>query len=370
MLLSFIKKEFLLIRRDIHALLVLFVMPMIFILIMSFALKNSFSGEIDSKYQVALIAENAIDDFESATFDLKAIKNSGDRPVKTLLYDDDDFDFVLVLKDKPQQAKVYVKSSISPQYTRMLKAEIALALQTQNLNALAGKLGIEAPEATNFEEHYVSKEGTMEVITSVDQSVPSWLIFSMFFILIPISNTFMNERAFGTFDRLKSMRVSAWTVLAGKFFPYLLVNQVQVLIMFLVGLFLMPVLGLDALNIRGGFGLIFVVSLCTSFAAIAFGLLIANIAKTSEEATTIGGVSNIIFAAIGGIMVPKLVMPEAMQKLSEFSPMSWSLDSFLDVIISDGQFEDIRLNMAKLLLFTLLCLLGAYILLKKKEAVR
>lgn len=366
---AFIKKEFLLIRRDIHALLVLFVMPLLFILIMSFALKNSFSGEIDRKYQVAVFAEQAIEDFDSLTFALVNQKKQPEKAVNALLYQDD-FDFILTIDDAANAIDIQAKSSLSPQTVNSLKAEIALALQQRQLAALSKKMGIENTTAMQFTETYISKDGVIETITSVDQSVPSWLIFSMFFILIPISNTFMNERTFGTFDRLKSMNVSPWTILIGKFIPYLLVNQIQVLIMFAVGVFLMPLLGLDTLNVRGGFGLVFLVALCTSFAAIAFGLLIANIAKTSEEATTLGGVSNIIFAAVGGIMVPKLVMPEVMQNLSEFSPMSWALDSFLDIIVSDGTFADIQWNLLKLLLFAAVCLMVAATLLKKKGAIR
>lgn len=366
---SFVKKEFLLIRRDIHALLVLFVMPLLFILIMSFALKNSFSGEIDRKYQVAVFSEQVFDDFESLTFELINKKETPEEKVNTLLYNDN-FDFILTINNVPNQIEIQAKSSISPQYVNSLKAEVALALQKRQLADLSKKMGLDEIPETQFTESYISKDGVIETITSVDQSVPSWLIFSMFFILIPISNTFMNERTFGTFDRLKSMNVSPWTILAGKFLPYLLVNQVQVLIMFAVGLFLMPLLGLDALNVRGGFYLVFLVALCTSFAAISFGLLIANIARTSEEATTLGGVSNIIFAAIGGIMVPKLVMPEAMQDISDLSPMSWALDSFLEVIITDGTFADIQWNLLRLLLFASGCLVGAAILLKRKGAVR
>ena len=53
-----LKKEFKLIFRDIHALLVLFLMPTIFILIMSLALKNSYSQTIDTKLKVAILSSS------------------------------------------------------------------------------------------------------------------------------------------------------------------------------------------------------------------------------------------------------------------------------------------------------------------------
>ncbi|MFT5703566.1 MAG: ABC-2 type transport system permease protein, partial [Rickettsiales bacterium] len=56
-----LKKEFLLIGRDIHALLVLFIMPALFILIMSLALKNTYSDSIDVKLNVGIVSEKSAD---------------------------------------------------------------------------------------------------------------------------------------------------------------------------------------------------------------------------------------------------------------------------------------------------------------------
>src|SRR6185436_3311056 len=75
------------------------------------------------------------------------------------------------------------------------------------------------------------------------------------------------------------------------------------------------------------------VSACTSVAAIGWGLFVAVLAKTMEQATVIGGVGNILAAAIGGIMVPRFVMPPAMQSLAELSPMAWALDGFHAVML-------------------------------------
>lgn len=102
-----------------------------------------------------------------------------------------------------------------------------------------------------------------------------------------------------------------------------------------------------------------------SVSAICFALLIANISKTTEEATSIGGVLNIIFAALGGIMVPKFIMPEFMQNITSYSPMSWGLEGLLEIFIRGGDFSDIKIYLLYLLLFATISLLLAYILLKK-----
>ena len=44
----------------------------------------------------------------------------------------------------------------------------------------------------------------------------------------------------------------------------------------------------------------------------------------------------LLFLCIGGIMVPKFVMPETMRHVAELSPMSWGLEGFLDVMLRGG----------------------------------
>ncbi|WP_417326416.1 ABC transporter permease [Halarcobacter sp.] len=381
-----LKKEFTLIFRDLHALLVLFVMPVIFILIMSLALKNSYSNSVDTPLKVAITSSknnNSIKTMiesinENNFFDANFLKVKDN---KETLYKEN-YDFIvdiqrnyierIKLNDKNFKVIIYSKPDTSLQKIEILKKLISSASTKLILEDLMLAQKIDTKNVLDFESKiqnsYVYKKDGFEVTpTSVQQSVPAWLVFSMFFILIPISNTFINEKAFGTIDRIRSINVSLFPILLGKIVPYYFINQVQVVFMILVGIYIVPLLGGDSLVIQGSIPLIFLVSSAVSFASISFALLIANIAKTTEEATTIGGVSNIILAAIGGIMVPKFVMPKFMQDFSEYSPMSWGLESFLEVFVRGGSFNDISTYVYNMITFAIICLLLAYILLKKRR---
>ena len=57
--------------------------------------------------------------------------------------------------------------------------------------------------------------------------------------------------------------------------------------------------------------------------AVGLALLVAASVRTTMQATIAGGAISLILAALGGIMVPKLVMPPAMQHLTLVSPMAW-----------------------------------------------
>jgi ABC-2 type transport system permease protein len=176
--------------------------------------------------------------------------------------------------------------------------------------------------------------------SSVQQNVPAWLIFGMFFVVMPISALFIVERRDGTLARLVSQRVPFSMLLLGKVGPFFLINLAQTVLMLLVGR-MVPWLGGEALALPARWDLLAAVAASTSLAAIGWGLLVAVCARTLEQATVIGGVGNILAAALGGIMVPRFVMPAAMQRWAELSPMAWALDGFHAVILRQGGAADI-----------------------------
>ncbi len=380
-----LKKEFLLILRNHHALIVLFVMPTLFIIIMSLALQNTYANKYDVKLSVGVQSESnasalgffmdKLNDNRFFTFS-RLEENVGlEEALSHKTYD-----FVLSLspnfiensvKNEEASMQITSRSDIAYQQVAFLKQLLSLKMAELVIENFSVILNINALTKTDFEKKithtYLLKDNKPTQITSVQHSVPSWLIFSMFFILIPISNTFINEKNFGTIDKIRSMNIPLSGVIVGKFIPYFVMNQLQVLLMILVGIYLLPLLGGDSLVIQGSFFMLLLISAVVSIAAISFALFIATLSNSSEMATILGGTSNIILAAIGGIMVPKIVMPKMMQELSSLSPMSWALDSFLEIIVNGGHFSDIYPAMGKLLLCALFFLITAYFMLKYRR---
>jgi ABC-2 type transport system permease protein len=126
--------------------------------------------------------------------------------------------------------------------------------------------------------------------------------------------------------------------------------------MILVGIFLVPLFGGDALQVDINFLALFIISLSISFGAIGFALFLASIMKTIEQASTIGALSAVIMGAVGGIMVPKLVMPPLMQSMTMLSPMSWGLEGMLDVFVRKLGVEAVLYESVVLILFGILSL--------------
>jgi ABC-2 type transport system permease protein len=181
-------------------------------------------------------------------------------------------------------------------------------------------------------------------------------------VVIPLSAIFISERREGTMQRLKSQRVSFVMILAGKLLPFCLVNQIQAVLMVLVGIYLVPLAGGEALALPDSWLALWLISLAVSFAAVGWALLVATATRTSEQATVIGGVGNILMGAVGGIMVPKMVMPSAMQPFTALSPMAWALEGFHNVMLRGAGIGGIAAPAAALVGFAVLTLAAALLI--------
>ena len=91
--------------------------------------------------------------------------------------------------------------------------------------------------------------------------------------------------------------------------------------------------------------------------AVGLALLISAHARSFDHAAALGGGANIVLAALAGIMVPRPLMPAAMQTVSEWSPMGWALDSMQTVFLGAPDASQVLPKVSLLLSFACVCLL-------------
>jgi len=181
-----------------------------------------------------------------------------------------------------------------------------------------------------------------------------------------MSTIFISERKQNTLMRLSAMNLTIPVLFIGKVIPYMIINQLQVWLMIAVGIFIVPLFGADALTLSGSIPALIILSLALSIAAIGLSILIASLVESVEQATTIGGIINILLGAIGGVMVPKFVMPDFMQTFANVSPMSWGLEGYLALFLRQGNLADVTNEIAALTLFGISTLTIAAIIFKRK----
>lgn len=186
---------------------------------------------------------------------------------------------------------------------------------------------------------------------TVQQSVPGWTLFGVFFIAQALALSFLDEKKGGSFSRLVIAPMSRTTIMLGKLIPDLIVNLIQIVLMFAVGVLILPLIGMPRLELGAHPEGLVLISLCASLAANGLGLLLAAMAKTREQIVSLSGLLIIAMAALGGVMVPRFMMPEFMQTLGLISPHSWALIAYQDILVRGYTVADILPQLAVLLGF-------------------
>jgi len=387
-------KEWRLLWRNPHGLAVLFLMPAVFILVMSFALKNTLTsanislpptgwvildkGPIAAQWSSEWIARNGGERLASPEQLQEALRA---RRVQAGVIVHPDW---LDTQGKPRidRIELWLSNRVQPAAAGRLRAELSfsmLQVQMKSAAAAAGPfasilLGSTAntelfPASGALPTRYLYEIDSGRKMTAVQQSVPAWLIFGMFFVVIPIAGVLIQERSDGTLTRIATFGVRPGAILGGKLLAFMALNWVQLLLMLLVGRWLVPALGGDALYLDLPVGWFLLMVLATSTAAVGLALLIAAHTRSFDHAAALGGGANVVLGAIAGIMVPRTLMPAGMQTVSEWSPMGWALDGMQAVFLGAPDAAQVMPKVALLLAFAAACLLLSWRPIRHAERV-
>ena len=205
----------------------------------------------------------------------------------------------------------------------------------------------------SFKEKIIDSQ-TKEIIpiNSTQHNVPAWIMFAMFFIVVPMASNIIKEREQGVYYRLMTLPNSIYLSVVGKIVPYLVICFLQFLLIISIGRWFFPYLGLPVFSVSHSLFLVMLAVLSCACCATGFGLFTAYYFKTHQQASTFGAVSVIILAALGGVWVPVSIMPDSLVFLSNFSPLRWGLDMFNTIFLRQGSFYDIQYYILKLGILT------------------
>jgi ABC-2 type transport system permease protein len=207
----------------------------------------------------------------------------------------------------------------------------------------------------------------MPVTNSVQHNVPAWTMFALFLILFPLAGNFIKEREEGSMLRLRLIAGSDFPVIAGKYLFYFSICLLQFALMMLVGILFLPKLGLPQLSLGTNYFGVFLTAVAVALAATAFGLLVGVFFKTHHQALAFGSVAVVLLAAIGGVWVPTYVMPPLMQQISLLSPMAWGLEACNDLFLRNANTSVILPNIFKLFTFSFVLIVISFLVYKYRN---
>jgi ABC-2 type transport system permease protein len=284
--------------------------------------------------------------------------------------------FALLPDQLNEQAKIPIKRELNRQL-KLMEAEFNKELKERMGEYAPEDLVIEAPEKNpdvdlkkdfghNLEFDFktdsenlakvkeVYAQGSTDVVepSLVQNNVPAFALFAMFFIVIPLAGSMLTERNQGTYNRLRTLPVTYLSMLSGKIFVYIIVCLSQLGIMIFTGIQIIPAISdLPALEMGDSYFSIFFAAVSCALAAIGFGLLVGTIASSQSQAGMFGSFMVVILAILGGIFLPVYMMPEPLKYVSMLSPLRWGIDSFLVLFVRNGNLTTIWDNILLLNLF-------------------
>ena len=277
-------------------------------------------------------------------------------------------DSIVSVTDEPKTLELFYLPVLQKSYVQTIHGAINGALEANQkrelIRSLLQRLDPSAdpdsimegtgPQQVMLKEEPVLKNGRSGIPNATQHNVPAWTLFAMFFIVITMGSEIVRERNSGSFVRMKTMPSGFLVPLLAKQFTFLLVTVIQTALIFSLGVWLFPKMGLPALTLPANILPLFIVTLLCGWCAVSYATCVGLFARTQEQTNGFGAVSVVIMAALGGIMVPAFAMPSGMKPILNFSPLHWCLEAYYGLFLEGGGMAELAGYAAPILVIILI----------------
>jgi ABC-type multidrug transport system permease subunit len=173
-----------------------------------------------------------------------------------------------------------------------------------------------------------SVTGAPSRFNTFDQNVPGFgVTFLLLGVLLGLSLGLIDERDWGTLERVRTTPMPLATLLAAKLSARVLVGLAQMALLFAVG--------------RAAFGVSlgpqpWALALPTAgivFSGTAFGLVVAAVTRSREAVMPVGAIAVLTMTAVGGCWWPIDLEPEWMRRVALAFPTTWAMEAYNDLMI-------------------------------------
>ena len=200
-----------------------------------------------------------------------------------------------------------------------------------------------------------AQQGKSEELPGLGQAVLSGVtVLFVFLTAQTAARSIYEEKKVGSFRRLMAAPLSRPALLGGKILPNFITALVQILVIFAFGSLGLRLLGATPVPLENAPLGVALVSILTALCASTLGILIAAIARTESQ---IGGMGMLVLwgmGLLGGCIAPAFLLDRYLGPLPKIVPQYWANRAFDDLLIRGLGLQDVALELAVLLGFTIL----------------
>ena len=164
-----------------------------------------------------------------------------------------------------------------------------------------------------------------ETLNLVAYSAGAVAFMFLLFASVHGAVSLLEEQESGILDRVLAGPGGMGVLVNGKFLYVVGQGLVQVTVIFSVAWLVYDV------DLPGHLGAWLVVSLAASLACAGLAMALATACRTRRQAQTIANTVILVLSALGGSMVPRFLMPEALKNLGWLTPNTWALEAYSGV---------------------------------------
>lgn len=354
--LSFVKKEFFHIFRDVRTVLILLGMPIVQIILFGFAIttevKNAQIAVYDLSKDVSTL--QIIQKLQSNEyFTLVKYLNSPDQieqvmkegKASMVLVFDSDF-HANMLHTGEAAVQIIVDATDPNQATTMTNYATGIINQYQQEISLRHNTGMKIATQTRM-LYNPQMEGAYNFVPGVMGMILMLICAMMTSIAI------VREKERGNMEILLTSPIKPVFIIISKAVPYFTLSVVNLITILILSVFVLKV------PIAGSLFLIFFASFLFILVALLLGLLISNVAETQVAAMLMSGMGLMMpTMLLSGMMFPIESMPKVLQWLSSIMPARWYIEIIKKLMIQ-GVNGIYVLKEFVILSVMILCLLAA-----------
>ena len=346
-----VQKEFLQIFRNKAILPLLTVIPIVQLILLSFAASNEIKNvnitivdQDHSSYSRLLISKiqasdrftivNTPVDQKNADKDLQS--SMADIVLTIPAFFERDF-----LKNRGANIQVLV-NAINGQQATVGAAYLSNVIQSFNqeiFNSAVPRFAVNKPGFPTIDithSNWYNPELDYKVFM-----VPGILgVLVTIIVLILTAMNVVREREIGTIEQINVSPIKNWQFILGKMLPFLIVGLVDLSIGLSVGKLIFDI------PMVGSLALVFLYCIVNVTAVLGMGLLISNFADTQQQAMFIAWFFMMIFILMSGLFTPIESMPQWAQWMTVPNPMTHFVSVMRLVLLKGSDFYDVQYQFA------------------------
>jgi len=385
--LSIAWKDILILLKDRGQVILLFVLPIVFVMAFSAALSASVSGQPAIDVPVVNLdpggeASQMLIDQLNADRGLKTVEYGAEAQVEADLQEEK-IKLALVIPagftagvQAGQVAQLRLlrgpgASASEMETVRLVVEGVAddLSLQTQLLSGLSqmGAMMGDAPqEAQAFTAERIQAQAKSQYeraktapLVAVATKFPDVMTggreefdpssfgmagFAILFAFMGAQVTaasIYDEKKLGTFRRLQTSPLSRFELMLGKMLPNFVIALVQVAIIFGLSTVLLPLMNLGAPSLGKDPLALVVVTVVLAVCSTGLGVFIAALARTESQ---VGGIATVLLwtaGMVGGAFIPAFLLGNFLNTIGKVVPHYWALQAYNDLLIRGKGLVDV-----------------------------